>query len=61
MSAPQPLASRQWSCSELAKGAALCAEISGMELSYDVSDMSREQLLQAIQDRRQVHFYDHEK
>ena len=49
---PQPLQSRVWSCSELAKGAELCAEMSGMELRYDAQQMSREQLLQAIQDRK---------
>ena len=50
MSTPAPLKSRVWSCSELAKGAALCAEMSGMDLCYDLDNMSREQMIAAIQD-----------
>ena len=53
MSAPEPeaLPSRVWSCSELAKGAALVADMSGMSLRLDPTSMTREQLLQSIQDR----------
>ena len=45
-----PLPSRQWSCSELSKGAQLCADLAGMELTTDPSTLSREDLLSAIKD-----------
>ena len=51
MANPEPLPSRTWSCSELAKGAAFVADLSGMDLVYDPTTMSRDQLLQAIQDQ----------
>ena len=44
------LPSRQWSCSELAAGAKFVADMSGMDLCYDTSEMSREQLLESIKD-----------
>ena len=44
------LVSKQWSCEELARGAQMCAELAGLELTLDPSMLSREALLQAIQD-----------
>ena len=45
-----PLPSRQWSCSELAEGAKLVADMPGMELRIDANSLSREQLLESIKD-----------
>ena len=50
---PKPLASRVWSCSELAKGAQVVADISGMELRNDPANMSRDDLLRAIGDSQE--------
>lgn len=44
------LKSKQWSCSELMKGAEVCAEMAGLELALDPKQMSKEQLLNAIKD-----------
>ena len=44
------LRSNQWSCSELAKGAQVCAQMAGMDLSVDPSTLSEEDLLKAIED-----------
>ena len=54
MSVPKQLASRTWSCSELAKGAKVCADMCGMDLRFDAGSMTREQLLSAIQDSSMV-------
>lgn len=53
MSAPASslsLRSGMWSCSELAKGAEMAASLAGLSLRGDPSTMSRDQLLQALQD-----------
>lgn len=44
------LRSNQWSCSELMKGAEICADLAGLALKVDPSKLSREQLLQSIQE-----------
>ena len=44
------LKSNQWSCSELAKGAEMCATMAGLDLAVDPHKMSREDLIKAIQD-----------
>lgn len=44
------LRSSQWSCDELAKGAAVCADLAGMELTVNPSSLSKEELLQSIKD-----------
>ena len=41
---------KNWSCESLAKGAALAADLAGLELTIDPSLLNREALLQAIQD-----------
>ena len=48
--APVALQSRAWSCSELAKGARVCADMAGMDLCFDPATLSKEQLVQAIKD-----------
>ena len=50
------LRSNQWSCSDLARGAQLCADLAGLELTLDPSLLSREALLGAIQDKS-LHMY----
>ena len=44
------LGSDRWSCEDLTKGALLCADLAGLELSMDPAMLSRAALLQAIQD-----------
>ena len=44
------LRSNQWSCSELTKGAEMCASLAGLDLAVDPKQMSRNDLLQAIKD-----------
>ena len=44
------LKSNQWSCSELSRGAEVCADMAGLTLTLDPQKLSKEQLLQAIQD-----------
>ena len=44
------LNSSQWSCSSLAQGAQVCADMAGMELKVDPGTMTRDELLQSIQD-----------
>ena len=44
------LRSNQWSCSELVKGAQLCADMAGLDLTVDPSTLSHEQLLKTIKD-----------
>ncbi len=44
------LKSNQWSCSELTRGAEVCADMAGLTLTLDPQNLSKEQLLQAIQD-----------
>ena len=44
------LRSAQWSCSDLAKGAAMCADMAGLSFTGDVSKMTREELLESIKD-----------
>ena len=48
------LGSNRWSCEELSKGAAVCAEMAGLELALDPAMLSREALLLAIQDQRVI-------
>ncbi len=45
------LRSNQWSCSELAKGAEIAADLAGLSLKMNASTLSREELLKSIQDR----------
>ena len=42
--------SKQWSCSELCKGAQLCADLAGLSLVKDPRELSREDLVRSIQD-----------
>ena len=44
------LRSSQWSCSELQKGAQICADMAGMDLAADPKTLSEEQLLKTIED-----------
>ena len=44
------LRSNQWSCSELAKGASLCASMAGLDLKLDPNKLSKDELKQAIKD-----------
>ena len=44
------LKSNQWSCSELAKGAELAADLAGLALKVDPATLSREDLIRSIQD-----------
>ena len=55
-SKPVSLPSRQWSCSELLKGAKVCADMAGMELSFNPNELSREQLVAAIKDSTEFTF-----
>ena len=48
------LGSNRWSCEELSRGALVCAEMAGLELTLDPAMLSREALLQAIQDHRVI-------
>lgn len=45
------LKSKQWSCSELLRGAEVCAEMAGLELAVDPKQMTKDELLKAIKDR----------
>ena len=45
------LRSNQWSCSELAKGAEIAADLAFLSLKVNASSLSREDLLKSIQDR----------
>ena len=42
--------SKQWSCSELCKGAKICADLAGLSLVRDPHGLSREDLLRSIKD-----------
>ena len=44
------LRSNQWSCSELAKGAQVCAEMANMDLAVDPTTLSEADLLKTIED-----------
>lgn len=44
------LQSRQWSCSELVRGAELCADLAGLSLTASPESLTRDQLMKAIQD-----------
>ena len=44
------LRSQQWSCSELVQGAELCADMAGLSLAIEPEKLTREQLLQSIED-----------
>lgn len=44
------LASKQWSCSELSKGAEMCASLAGLDLVIDPTKLSRDELMRAIKD-----------
>ena len=44
------LRSNQWSCSELTKGAEMCANLAGLDLAVDPNKMTRSELIQAIKD-----------
>lgn len=44
------LRSDQWSCSDLARGATVCADMAGMDLIAGAETLSKEELLQSIQD-----------
>ena len=44
------LRSNQWSCSELERGATICADMAGMDLRVNPSTLSKDELVQAIQD-----------
>ena len=44
------LKSSQWSCSELQKGAQVCADMAGMDLAMDPATLTEEELLKTIQD-----------
>ena len=44
------LRSQQWSCSELVRGAELCADMAGLALAIEPGKLTREQLLQSIED-----------
>ena len=44
------LRSREWSCSELVTGAEVCANMAGLSLTTDPSQLSRAALLQSIQE-----------
>lgn len=48
---PTSLRSDQWSCSELAQGAEAVANMAGLSLKVDPSKLSREELVQAIQEK----------
>ena len=48
-------AETKWSSESLAKGAALAADLAGLELTVDPSLLTREALIQAIQDPPCVH------
>lgn len=50
------LKSHQWSCSELVRGAQLCADMAGLSLAVNPQSLTREQLMKAIQDF-QVHVW----
>ena len=43
------LRSDQWSCSELAKGATVCADMAGMDL-INPESLTKDELLQSIKD-----------
>ena len=45
------LRSDHWSCSELAKGASLCASMAGLGLKVDPTKLSKDDLKLAIKDR----------
>ena len=49
------LRSNQWSCSELLRGAELCADLAGLSLTCDPNKLSRDELLRAIEDLRFFH------
>lgn len=44
------LHSKQWSCSELSKGAEMCANLAGLDLAVDPTKLKRSELIQAIKD-----------
>ena len=44
------LRSNQWSCSKLAQGAQVCADMAGMDLTVDPSTLSKQDLLKTIED-----------
>ena len=39
-----------WSCSELSKGAEMCASLAGLDLVIDPTKLSRDELMRAIKD-----------
>lgn len=46
------LRSDQWSCSELAKGATICADMAGMDLVVNPETLTKDELLQSIKDSK---------